>query len=96
MDLASIDDLLTTTRAVRKRLDLHRPVEPEAIERCLEVAIQAPTAGNLPRYHFVVVTDADKRARLAELYRKAVHEDYLPRRRTQPSPFPEEIGRAHV
>ena len=42
MDLATVDHLLTTTRSVRKRLDLARPVEPEIIEQCLEIAIQAP------------------------------------------------------
>lgn len=42
----SIDELLTTTRSVRKRLDLTRPVEPEVIRECLELALQAPTAGS--------------------------------------------------
>ncbi len=46
MDLASVDKLLTTTRSVRKRLNLERPVPPEVIEECLEIAIQAPTGGN--------------------------------------------------
>jgi hypothetical protein len=56
MDLATVDKLLTTTRSVRQRLDLTRPVEPEIIERCLEVADQAPTGGNVCRYHFMAVT----------------------------------------
>jgi len=64
------DELLTTTRAVRKRLDLERPVELDVIKECLEVATQAPTGGNTQGWHFVVVTDADKRAGLAELYRR--------------------------
>ncbi len=63
------DALLSTTRAVRKRLDLDRPVEPELIQQCLELAAQAPTASNGQGWHFVVVTDAAKRRRLAELYR---------------------------
>jgi nitroreductase len=42
----TIDHILTTTRSVRKRLDLSRPVEPEIIERCIEIAGQAPTGGN--------------------------------------------------
>ena len=63
------DQLLSTTRAVRKRLDLDRPVEPELIQECLELAAQAPTASNGQGWHFVVVTDAAKRRRLAELYR---------------------------
>jgi nitroreductase len=69
--LAIIDHLLTTTRSVRKRLDLTRPVEPEVIERCIELALQAPSGSNRQPWHFVVVTDAAKRARLAELYRQA-------------------------
>ena len=67
MDLATVDKLLTTTRTVRKRLDLTRPVDPEIIQTCLELAIQAPTVGNIPRYHFVVVTDTEKRTALASL-----------------------------
>jgi nitroreductase len=63
------DQLLSTTRAVRKRLDLDRPVAPELIQQCLEMAAQAPTGSNAQGWHFVVVTDAAKRRRLAELYR---------------------------
>lgn len=63
-----LDHALTTTRAVRKRLDLDRPVEPEVIEECLQLAIQAPTGGNAQGWRWVVVTDADKRKRLAEVY----------------------------
>ncbi len=65
------DELLTTTRAVRKRLDLTRPVEREVIEECLAIAQQAPAASNAQNWHFIVVTDAEKRAALAELYRKS-------------------------
>ncbi len=65
------DELLTTTRAVRKRLDLNRPVEREVIEECLAIAQQAPAASNAQNWHFIVVTDAEKRAALAELYRKS-------------------------
>ena len=66
----SIDALLTTTRSVRKRLDLLRPVEPEVIRECLELALQAPTASNSQSWHFVVVTDPPQRQALATLYRK--------------------------
>lgn len=68
MDLKTVDELLTTTRAVRKRLDLDRPVEPELIEECLSLGIQAPTGGSNQGWRWLVVTDADKRKRLAELY----------------------------
>jgi nitroreductase len=72
MDLKSCDHLLTTTRSVRKRLDLERPVEPELIEECLEIALQAPTGSNRQGWHFIIVTDADRKKGLAELYRKAI------------------------
>lgn len=71
MDLETVDHLLTTTRSVRKRLDFGRPVEPAIIERCIEIATQAPTGSNLQGWHFVVVTEPDKRRAIAELYRKA-------------------------
>ena len=67
--LDAIDHLLSTTRAVRKRLDLDRPVPPEVVEECLRLAIQAPTGSNRQGWHWVIVTDADKRAALAEMYR---------------------------
>jgi nitroreductase len=65
----SAKELLTTTRAVRKRLDLTRPVEREVIEECISIAQQAPTASNMQNWHFVVVTDNIKKAALAELFR---------------------------
>lgn len=69
MDLATVDHLLTTTRSVRKRLDLTRPVEPEVIARCIEIATQAPSGSNRQGWHFVVVTDAEKRKAIANYYR---------------------------
>ena len=71
MDLATVDHLLTTTRSVRKRLDLTRPVEREVIERCLEIAIQAPSGSDRQKWHFVVITDPALRQGIAELYRKS-------------------------
>jgi nitroreductase len=70
------DELLSTTRAVRKRLDLERPVEREVLEDCLRLAQQAPAASNRQHWHFIVVTDADKRAQLGELYRKGAELSY--------------------
>ena len=64
------DQLLTTTRSVRKRLDFSRPVEPEVIRECLETALQAPTGGNRQGWQWVVVTDAAKRKALGDIYRK--------------------------
>jgi nitroreductase len=62
------DELLTTTRSVRKRLDLSRPVEREVVEECLELAVQAPTGSNRQAWHWVVVDDPDVRRGLADLY----------------------------
>ncbi|MCW5892960.1 MAG: nitroreductase family protein [bacterium] len=71
MDLAVVDKLLTTTRSVRKRLDLSRPVDPAVIRTCLEIAMQAPTGSNVQGWHFLVVTDAGKRKAIAALYQQA-------------------------
>ena len=68
MDLSVTDHLLTTTRSVRKRLDLERPVDPAVVQECLEIAIQAPSGSNRQGYHFMVVTDAEKRRQVASYY----------------------------
>jgi nitroreductase len=68
MDIASTDHLLSTTRAVRRRLDLERPVEPDIILDCLRLAVQAPTGSNAQGWRWVVVTDAAKRGELGRLY----------------------------
>src|SRR5262245_51844673 len=71
MNLKDIDHILTTTRSVRKRLDLTRPVEPELIERCLEIAIQAPSGSDRQRWHFVVISDPELKRGIADLYRRS-------------------------
>jgi nitroreductase len=70
-DTTQTDRLLSTTRAVRKRLDLGRPVERGVVLDCLRVATQAPTGGNTQRWRWVVVDDAAARAGLADLYRRS-------------------------
>lgn len=70
IDLATVDRLLTTTRSVRKRLDLTRPVDPAIVERCIEIAFQAPTGSNAQGWYFIVITDPETRRRLAEVYRR--------------------------
>jgi nitroreductase len=69
-DLAMTDELLATTRAVRKRLDLDRKVPREVIMECLQLAVQAPTGSNSQGWRWVVVDDAKKKKALADLYRK--------------------------
>src|SRR5207247_5212026 len=92
MDLATVDHVLTTTRVVRRRLDLSRPGEREVLERCIEIALQAPTGSNAQGWHFVVVTDADKRAALADLYRRGF--DLLADTYASGLPYPEGDPRA--
>lgn len=72
LHLECADALLSTTRAVRKRLDLTRPVPREVILDCIRLAQQAPTGSNQQTWRWLVVTDPDKRAALAELYRQAM------------------------
>jgi nitroreductase len=64
----SADELLTTTRAVRKRLDFDRPVEREIIEDCLRIALQAPTASNTQLWQWVLITEAPTREAIAAVY----------------------------
>jgi nitroreductase len=80
MDLQTVDHLLTTTRSVRKRLDFSRPVDHALIERCIEIATQAPSASNTQRWHFVVITDAQQRAVVGELYHRSFAQYIDPQR----------------
>jgi nitroreductase len=66
----SPDELLATTRSVRRRLDVTRPVERELIEECLRLAQQAPSGGNRQGATFVIVTEPERRRALADLYRR--------------------------
>ncbi|HEV3226967.1 MAG TPA: nitroreductase family protein [Acidimicrobiales bacterium] len=65
------DELLTTTRAVRKRLDFDKPVPVHVVRECIEIATQAPSGSNQQGWHWVVVTDEVKRKALGEIYRRA-------------------------
>ena len=75
-DLSQTDQLLSTTRAVRKRLDFNKPVPRELINECLELAIQAPTGSNSQTWRWLVIEDAGQRKALADLYRRGA-EGYL-------------------
>ncbi len=67
----AVDELLATTRSVRRKLDLERAVEPAVIEDCIELALQAPTGAGGEGWRFLVVTDPDKKRALGALYRRA-------------------------
>jgi nitroreductase len=67
----SLDELLTTTRSVRKRLDFEKPVSRELLLECLELALQAPTGSNAQGWQFVFVDDPEKKKALADIYRTA-------------------------
>ena len=69
IDHVATDKLLTTTRSVRKRLDLTRDVEPQVIQDCIDIAMQAPTGTNAQNWAFVVITDPAKKKFIADAYR---------------------------
>ncbi|BBY22512.1 oxidoreductase [Mycobacterium stomatepiae] len=64
----SVDELLTTTRSVRKRLDFDKPVPREVLMECLDLALQAPTGSNAQGWQWVFVEDADKKKAIADIY----------------------------
>jgi nitroreductase len=68
------DELLSTTRSVRLKLDLDRPVEPEVINDCLRLALQAPSPGNLQTWRWIVVRDPKVRAELGQLFKDTGNE----------------------
>ena len=76
-DLTQADELLATTRAVRKRMDFDKPVPRAIIEECIELSQQAPTGGNSQGWRWMIVADKDKKAALADIYRK-MSSIYLP------------------
>ena len=86
IDIAQSDLLLSTTRAVRKRLDLDRPVPREVILECIRLAVQAPTGGNSQTWRWMVIDDPDKIAAIGEVYERAA-KAYLPLYRTGPTPL---------
>jgi nitroreductase len=73
------DEVLTTTRAVRKRLDFSRPVDKDVVRECLELAVQAPSASNRQDWHFIFVTEPEKREQLADIYRRGAEISYASR-----------------
>ncbi|SDT82644.1 Nitroreductase [Streptomyces sp. TLI_053] len=75
---ATPDELLTTTRSVRLRLDLSRPVDLDLVRECVEIALQAPNGGNTQRWHWLVVAEDGLRKRIAEVYRRSFEARYPP------------------
>ena len=83
-------ELLTTTRSVRKRLDLARPVDRATVEDCLRIGFQAPNGSNLQLYDWVLVDQPDIRAAIAEIYRRGLADQLaLSAASTDPSPYPD-------
>jgi nitroreductase len=74
--LQSAEYILTTTRAVRKRLDLNKPVARDVIEQCLEIALQAPNGSNMNTWKWIIVDDRDKIRKIAKIYDQAMN-DYI-------------------
>lgn len=89
LDLTA-DEVLTTTRSVRKRLDFDKPVEREVLTECLDIALQAPTGSNMQGWQWVFVEDADKKKAIGEIYRTNFN-DY---RKTPPPEFAADDPRA--
>ena len=87
--MAATDHLLTTTRAVRKRLDLTRPVPTDLVLECLRVAVQAPAGGNIQRWRWLLVDDPELKAGLAGLYARS----YGPTWPSSGRPWPRRDGR---
>jgi nitroreductase len=75
-DLSQTDKLLTTTRSVRKRLDLERPVSRDVVLECLDVALQAPSGGNSQPWRWLIVDDPDVKKGIAALYQRS-HDPYM-------------------
>ncbi len=73
IDIAATNELLTTTRGVRRRLDFDKPVDPKVIEECVEIALQSPVGSVATPRHFIVITDAAKKQAVAECYRKVCY-----------------------
>ncbi len=87
------DQLLSTTRAVRKRLDLTKPVPRELIMECVDLAIQAPTGSNTQGWRWIFVDDPTKKQALADLYGKTF-DPYRAMMTGGPSPYAADDTRA--
>ena len=91
----SPDELLTTTRTVRKRLDLTRPVPLDLVRECMEVALQAPSGSNRQGWHWMVITDENARRVVGDYYRQSVA-SYLNSSASAAALFPDDPERSAV
>jgi len=75
----SLDELLTTTRTVRKRLDFDRPVPRELIKNCIDIALQAPNGSNRQNWNWIVIDDSETKQKIGDLYRQAaaIHQQLM-------------------
>jgi len=91
----SVDEVLTTTRTVRKRLDLTRPVPRALVEECMNLALQAPNGSNNQAFEFVIVEDVGVRAQVAEIYRAGM-QHFIDMIAADPSIYStHDVGRSH-
>ncbi len=84
-ETGSVDWVLTTTRAVRRRLDLERPVDVNVVLDCLDVALQAPTGGDFQGWRWIVITQPATKARVRDIYLDALTQASGGRRPTDPA-----------
>jgi nitroreductase len=87
----TVDEVLSTTRAVRQRLDLNRPVDRAILRDCLQLAQQAPSPSNEQPWHFVFVTEMSKRAAIGAIYRELA-ETIMPRPETITGSDPKKVA----
>ncbi len=93
MQAPAFEEVLSTTRSVRRRLDFERPVPPEVIEAAIDLAVQAPTGGAREGWRFLVVTEPERKRALADLYRRAF-ERFASLRAAAGAPAPRAAHRA--
>jgi len=96
----SVDELLTTTRTVRRRLDLERPVSREVVEECLRIGFQAPNGSNLQLYDWVLVDDPGLRSAMGDIYRGGLEAQLAASARAEraktPSPYPDTTAQRRI
>ena len=64
----TLDELLTTTRTVRRRLDFDKPVDRRVVEECMEIALQAPNGGNINGWRWIAIDDRSLIREISKVY----------------------------